>query len=121
MLTGNLDELNGPEWAARQSEMQACVARLHRLRTEPWRRVANGLSCFCFALVGAPLAIGRRNSDFLTTFFMCFFPILLAYYPGIIWGVEQAKSGVMPPFFVFLGNVVLLAIGFWLIRKMNRY
>jgi lipopolysaccharide export system permease protein len=121
MLAGEFDALSGPEWAAFHSEIASYSARLHKLRTEPWRRVANGFSCLCFALVGAPLAIWRRNSDFLTTFFICFFPILLAYYPALMYGVELAKSGDMPPHCVFLGNAILAIVGYWLIRKMLRY
>ena len=51
--------------------------RLFRLKTEPWRRWANGFSCLFFVTAGIPLSIRQRSGDFLTSFFLCFLPILL--------------------------------------------
>jgi lipopolysaccharide export system permease protein len=94
--------------------------RLIRVEMEPWRRWANGFSCLCFVLVGAPMAIRMRNSDFLTSFFMCFLPILLVYYPVFILGVDQAKRGAVPPIAVWLGNVLIVLWGWWLLRRVIR-
>jgi len=95
--------------------------RLHRLQTEPWRRWANGFSCFFFVLVGAPLAIRMRNADLWTSFAVCFLPILIVYYPLMAYGVDRAKCGELPPYAVWLGNVILAAAGLWLLRKIVRY
>lgn len=121
MLTGDLEALTSGEWTHRHNQIRDGVLRLHRLHTEPWRRLANGFSCFCFALVGAPLAIRLRNSDFWTSFAICFMPILIVYYPLMMYGVDLAKSGEMPPHCVWIGNVVLGLVGYWLIRKVMRY
>jgi len=94
--------------------------RLIRVEMEPWRRWANGFSCLCFVLVGAPMAIRMRNADFLTSFFMCFLPILLVYYPVFILGVDQAKRGAVPPIAVWLGNVLIVLWGWWLLRRVIR-
>ena len=68
------------------------------------------------------MAIWRKNSDFLTSFFLCFLPILFVYYPLLMFGVEQSKSGALPPYIVWLGNVVLAAWGLWMLRaKVLRY
>ena len=87
---------------------------------EPQRRWANGLSCLCFVLIGAPMAILMRNADFLTSFFVCFVPILLMYYPLMIVGVDQAKLGLL--------RLVGLdrqcdsgALRRWLMRRVIRY
>jgi lipopolysaccharide export system permease protein len=72
-------------------------------------------------LVGAPLAIRLRNADFLTSFFLCFGPILIVFYPLLAFGVDQAKSGDLPPHAVWIGNVVLAAAGAWIMRKVVRY
>ena len=69
----------------------------------------------------APLAIRRRNSDLMTTFGICFLPILVVYYPLFAYGLNRAKNGALPPYCVWLGNVVCLAIGAWLLRKVGRY
>ena len=95
-------------------------SRLGRIVMEPWRRWANGFSCLCFVLVGAPMAIRMRNADFLTSFFMCFLPILVVYYPVFMLGVDQAKRGVVPPVAVWTGNVLIAAWGWWLLRRVVR-
>lgn len=94
--------------------------RLNRLYTEPWRRSASGFSCFFFAWVGIPFAIWRRNADYMTSFGLCFLPILLIYYPFFAFGLSRSKDGSWPPYSVWLGNLVLLAVGAWLLRKVYR-
>jgi lipopolysaccharide export system permease protein len=94
--------------------------RLFRIIMEPWRRWANGFSCLCFVLVGAPMAIRMRNADFLTSFFLCFLPILIIYYPLFMLGVDQAKRGSVPPVAVWMGNVLITMWGWWLLRGVVR-
>jgi lipopolysaccharide export system permease protein len=121
MLTGDFDALASPLWFVELARLRDEDYRYHRLETEPHRRWANGFSCLCFVLVGAPLAIRLRNADFLTSFFLCFLPILIVYYPLLAYGVDRAKNGAMRPETVWLGNVILLVVGGWLLRKVLRY
>jgi len=94
---------------------------LSKLHTEPWRRWAQGFSCLCFVLVGAPLAIIARTADYWTTFGICFLPTMVLYYALFILGFEQSKSGAWPPYAVWLGNLVLIGIGISLIDRVRRY
>jgi len=121
ILSGDFDQLTGREWQTRQRLMEDHVGRLHRLHTEPHRRWSAGFSCFCFLWVGAPMAIRLRNRDFLTSFFLCFTPILVVYYPIMMYGIDGAKSGTIPPYTVWAGNLILLVWGFYLLRKVLRY
>ncbi len=121
LMTGELMSLTDSAWQARQNVLLANQRKLHRLRTEPHRRWANGFSCLCFVLIGAPMAIRRPQGHFLASFFVCFMPNLLIYYPLLIVGVDQAKSGAWPPQAVWLGNVILVAWGAWLLRRVMRY
>jgi lipopolysaccharide export system permease protein len=120
MLTGRI------EWtmpAAVEHERQQSKHErriLNRIVVEPWRRWANGFSCLCFVLVGAPMAIRMRNADFLTSFFLCFLPILVVYYPVFMLGVDQAKDGSVPPIAVWLGNLLIALWGWWLLRRVVR-
>ena len=100
MMTGDLPALTGSGWEPQQAALTDHRYRLFRLYTEPHRRWANGFSCLCFAIVGAPVAIRMRKAEFLTSFFLCFGPILLCYYPLLIFGVDQAKSGALPSYAV---------------------
>ena len=117
----NVERLRSKNWARKRMQLAYARSRLHRLNTEPWRRWANGFSCFFFVMVGAPLAMRMRNSDSFTTFGACFLPILIVYYPLLMVGVGQAKSGSMPPYCVWLGNVILFIAGLVLVRKVCRY
>lgn len=121
MMTGDVEDLFHESRQRTRNKIAAAQRTLDRLRTEAPRRWANGASCFCFVFVGAPMAIRRRNGEFLTSFFLCFLPILLVYYPLLIGAVKQAKSGAWPPESVWLGNLMLLAWGWWLLTRVRRY
>jgi lipopolysaccharide export system permease protein len=120
LVTGELDSLSETTWKQKRQRLDNAQLRLNRLRTEPCRRWAAGFSSLCFVLVGAPLAIRMRNSDAMSTFFRCFCPILLIYYPFFAFGLDQAKAGEVPPYTVWAGNLVLALIGAWLLRKVIR-
>ncbi len=121
LLIGDFASLSSSEWQSRHREIQDADERVHRLRTEPWRRWANGFSCLFFVLVGVPLAIQMRNSDLWTTFAVVFLPILLVYYPLLVLGVDYAKVGSIPPYSVWVGNLVLGLVGIQLMRKIIRH
>jgi lipopolysaccharide export system permease protein len=122
LFTGEFEPLEQHDWPREKLIIQDWWNHLHRLATEPPRRLSAAFSCLCFVLVGAPLAIWRRNSDYMANFFLCFAPILLVYYPLLMFGVEQAKSGAVHPYVVWLGNVVLAAWGGWLLKcRVLRY
>lgn len=119
-VTGDMVGITHPRWSMELDRLQHDIYREHRLRAEPWRRWANGFSCLGFLLIGAPLAMVLRRFDFWTNFAICFLPILLLYYPLMMFGVSQTKSGALPPLTVWTGNVVLALIGLWLIRRVHR-
>jgi lipopolysaccharide export system permease protein len=121
MMTGDFAGFAGEAWQGQEGQLGGAESRLFRLQTEPWRRWANGFSCFAFVLVGAPLAIRLRSSDVWTSFLLCFLPILVVYYPLLAYGVDLAKSGDLPPYCVWMGNLVLVAVGFWMVRRVLRY
>ncbi len=119
-LTGQA-ELSTPQYSAgEQATIDYLQNRLNRIAMGPWRRWANGFSCLAFVLVGAPMAIRMRNADFLTSFFLCFLPILLIYYPIFMAGVSQAKAGDLPPIAVWGGNALIAVWGCLLLRGVIR-
>jgi len=121
MMTGDFGGLSGPGWANANNTLRFERFQLYRMQTEPPRRWANGFSCLCFALVGAGMAIRMRNSDVLTSFFLCFGPILIVYYPLLAFGVDRSKAGAITPYAVWLANVILVVWGMWLLRRVMRY
>jgi lipopolysaccharide export system permease protein len=121
MLMGNFESLSPEAWQPLARSAASTQTQLHKFYTEPWRRWANGFSCLCFVLVGAPVAIRLRFSEFIASFFLCFLPILFVYYPLMAVSLKQAKNGAIPPQTIWLGNIVLALVGAWLLRKVIRY
>lgn len=121
MAFGRSDVLNTRTWARQNFTRRELVHILNRLNTEPHRRFAWGFSCFFFVWVGIPVAIYRKQADFMTSFFLCFAPILLIYFPLLLVSLDMAKKGDVAPWAVWGGNVVLLLIGAWVFRKVMRH
>lgn len=121
LMTGRTYELSQTVWQERERQLWGAQETLNRLYTEPHRRWANGFSCLCFVMIGAPMSIRRRHAEFWGTFFMCFVPILLVYYPMLVGTVDYAKDGIFPSHAVWLGNLVLAGWGVWLMQRVIKY
>jgi lipopolysaccharide export system permease protein len=48
-------------------------------------------------------------------------PILIVYYPLMVYGVDGSKHGTIPACSVWLGNLMLAFWGAYLLRKVVRY
>ena len=93
-----------------------------KIRTEIHSRPAMAASCLFFALVGAPFSIKQGRSSFLTTFLICFVPILLVYYPVTLGMLNLAKHGdIDPRWAVWVGNGLVGAWGLWTLRQVTRF
>jgi len=121
LCTGRMFELSKVSWQRRQNQLHGAQSRLHRLHAEPYRRWANGFSCLCFVMIGAPMAICRRHGEVWGSFFACFLPILIVYYPMLVGCLDAAKDGALPPQAVWLGNLALALWGAWLMRRVIRF
>ena len=114
---------------AREEEKAKCLRdalkharwKVSRLSTEPYRRWANGFSCFFFALVGIPVSMRYRFDSFLSSFFVCFLPILGVFYPLLMFQEELTTSGSCHPIFFWLADAVLLVAGLLLVRGVIRH
>lgn len=103
-----------------QNHLNHHQKRLFRLQAERQRRLANGFGVFCFVCMGIPVAIWRKSSDNVSTFFTCFLPILLLYYPLLVIGEQTAREGTFGAAPVWIANAVLIVIGAALIWRVNR-
>lgn len=120
-LMGDFGHVANPQLEQTYVELENAEIRKCRLKTEPWRRWATGFSCLFFVIVGVPLSIALKNSDVWTSFGICFIPILVLYFPLVMLGVDRAKTGAWPPYSVWIGNVVLLVVGLYMLRKVLRH
>lgn len=120
-------EMGGTECATQerlfQENVDATKREINRLRTESWRRWASGFSCLSYAWIGMALALSSwmRASEFWVCFGICFVPILLLYFPIFLGTMNLAKIGVLPPYFLWCGNLVLMLVGLVLFRPVNQY
>ncbi|MCA9239469.1 MAG: LptF/LptG family permease [Planctomycetales bacterium] len=118
MLTGEFEQVSQAVWEVQNHELEGANYILNRLHVEPYRRWSGGFACLAFAMVGVPVAMILRKSDFLASFFVCFAPILIVYYPLLIVSVKQAKDGGIPPWSVWAGNLVLAVAGVGLMHAV---
>lgn len=121
LMAGRMFEVSQENWNSNWYALRSTKSTLHRLNIEPHRRWATGFSCLCFVMIGAPMAIWLRHGEIWGSFFACFLPILLVYYPMLIGCLDQAKDGLLPPEAVWLGNIVLALCGVWLMRRVVRF
>lgn len=120
--TANANKRVDPELAnlrqRQMADLQYGETRVKKLELEGVRRWAGGFSCLCFALVGAGVAIRFRFADFWSIFIFCFIPILIIYYPILAFASDGVKNGTLPAMSVWASNIVVFAIGLFLLRSI---
>jgi lipopolysaccharide export system permease protein len=91
-----------------------------KLATEVHSRFAMATSCLVFVLLGSPFAIIQARRQFLTSFIMCFFPILVCYYPLMMLMMNQSKAGVFnPAWAMWVPNVVMVVFAGFALRRVR--
>jgi lipopolysaccharide export system permease protein len=94
---------------------------LNEHRTEYATRPALALGCLFFVLVGCPVAIWFQKRDYLSAFVTCFLPIVVVYYPLVMFGINLGKDGrVNPHLVLWLGNGVMGTVGLGLLYQLAR-
>lgn len=122
---GDFEQLASPQWNENEKSLEHQHDRLSRLRTEKPRRWASGFTCFFFAWIGAPLAIwlsgwlGKKSNVF-SSFFACYIPILIIYYPLLIVGFSLAKNGTTP-LICWIANACIGLIGCVFFKRIDRF
>ena len=121
LVSGDMLGLSNGGWQERLTVQEDSTKRLSRLHVVPHRRWANGFSCLAFVMIGIPIALRLKTSNYATTFGVCFLPILAIYYPLFMVGLNGAKVGDLPAYGAWLGNVACMSIGgFWIWRGFRR-
>jgi len=81
---------------SRTYQRQAKEQEIRNVDVEFQMRPALALGCLFFVLVGCPVGMWFSRSDYLSAFITCFLPIVFLYYPLVLAGINQGKSGHMP-------------------------
>lgn len=106
---------------APEMELKFVIRELNELDTEYATRPALALGCLFFVLIGCPVAIWFHKRDFLSAFVTCFLPIVIVYYPLMMFGINLGKEGrVNPMYMMWTGNVVLGLVGLVLLWRLTR-
>jgi lipopolysaccharide export system permease protein len=122
LATGNFERLSESGFQHFDSQIRSNESNSRKANTELHNRFALSCSCFFFALVGGPFSILQARRQFLTTFFLCFMPILLAYYPIVLLMMNLSKTGsVNPAWASWCGNAILLVASIFVLRKAIKH
>ena len=75
-----------------------------------------------FVILGAPVGILFAKRDFLSAFMTCFLPIIGAYYPFMLLGMNLGKEGQLDPTVaLWIGNVILALGAFMVYPRIIKY
>jgi lipopolysaccharide export system permease protein len=95
---------------------------MHRLKTEEHSRIALAFSCLAFVWVGSPFSIMRGERQFLKSFFMCFVPIILVYYPLMLLIINQSRVGVFDPsWMIWVPNGLMFVAGCYFFHRVRQH
>ncbi len=81
-----------------QAERKVLLDDLNTYEVEFHRRLAASFAPLIIALLGAPLGILVRHGNKLVAFGVSAIPIILVYYPLMMWGETIGKKGTLSPF-----------------------
>lgn len=118
MGSGEFQGFSEQRFVKLQSDRNGQQSLVNKHKTELHNRFAFSCSCFFFALIGSPFSILQARRQFLTTFFLCFVPILLGYYPIVLLMMNLSKTGqVNPAWAMWIGNLLLLLASGVILKK----
>ncbi len=114
IASGRLNRILWNELQAAFGKYDYWAGEITKIETEIQTRLSMAWGSLFFVLLGAPVGILFARRDFLSAFISCFMPIILVYYPLMLFGMNLGKEGIIPPMTVWVGNVVLgAAAWFW--------
>lgn len=122
LILGDFQSLLEEDYQIHSQARDFVVKDLNRFRTEIHSRFALSTSCFFFVLLGGPFSILQGRRQFLTSFFICFLPILLIYYPVALLMISLCKQGqANPAYAMWTGNLLLAIAGLYVLRKVLKH
>ena len=89
-------------------------------RTEINKRLSFPFSCLAFALIGVPLGVTAHRRETSIGFAMSLIVAVFYFLFIIIADALRGNAKVHPELLVWFPNVLFLALGFWMFRRLNR-
>jgi lipopolysaccharide export system permease protein len=122
LLTGNFQQLAGNrirEYANFEASQNLDNRKMH---TEIHNRYAMAASCLFFAFLGGPFAVLQARRQFITSFIMCFLPILLFYYPSMFLMANFGKTATLDPAWgMWVPNMIMGVVGVMMLKRVTRH
>ena len=124
-LARSFREMNLGELIEQERELRAANRDEDRIarnlaRVEIHKKFAIPFACIAFGILGLPLGITNRRGGKSSGFSLSIL-IILFYYVAINNGEQLAARGRIPPWLGMWGaNIVLLALGIYLLSRANR-
>jgi lipopolysaccharide export system permease protein len=120
--SGQIDRIDWGEVQQAFLQQSAWKSRCDELETEQQLRFSMALGSLLFVILGAPVGILFAKRDFLSAFMTCFMPIILLYYPLMLFGINTSKEGLMPPVVsLWIGNVLLAVLAGFALPPVMRH
>ena len=89
---------------------------------EKHNRIARSMAAMPFVLLGCPISILYRRRDVLQTFFICFLPIIILYYPTLILSYNVLKESESEMFFIlWIPSILMILASIPFIRQVIRH
>ncbi|MBL8816743.1 MAG: LptF/LptG family permease [Planctomyces sp.] len=122
LLTGEVHQLKGEAMENLRGLEARNLSNERRFRTETHSRFAMASSCLFFTLVGGPFSMLQARRQFITSFIMCFLPILVIYYPVMFLMLNLSKTGTIEPWWsMWVPNFILLVVGLAVLRRVVKH
>ncbi|MCY2964556.1 MAG: LptF/LptG family permease [Planctomycetota bacterium] len=119
---GDFGELSLKKQDLHTQKSNEATERYRKLYTEIHSRLALACSCFFFALVGSPFAVLQGRRQFLTSFALCFIPILIIYYPIVLVMMNLGKDAVIDPAIgMWIGNLGMGGAAWFLLKRVLKH
>lgn len=122
LFTGDLQQLASEEISELDKQAARAVTNELKYRAEIHNRFSMSASCFFFAVLGGPFAMLQARRQFITSFIICFLPILIVYYPVMFLMINLCKSGTLDPWWaMWVPNMIVGIAGFLVLRKVLQH
>ncbi|MCB1098751.1 MAG: LptF/LptG family permease [Verrucomicrobiae bacterium] len=89
-------------------------------RTELHRRISFSLACFTFALIGVPLGVSAQRRETSIGFALSLVIALVYFVFIILADMFKDDPGAYPHLLMWLPNILFIALGVWLFRRVSR-
>ena len=122
LFTGDFQQLASEEISRLDEQATRAVKNELRFRAEIYNRFSMSASCWFFAFLGGPFAMLQARRQFMTSFIICFLPILVVYYPVMFLVMNLCESGILAPWWaMWIPNVIIGAAAFLVLRKVVQH